>query len=442
MFVHNLLKNFRKKDFSKLSNGQLKIFDLIVNEGLNVFYTGIKGTGKRFLLRQLIKALVEKYETKNVAVTSTTDISAIEICGETLDSFVGVNFQKDKLKLLKRIQNISIQRLQETKVLIIDEISMLDGRLFDELEIVARMIRRNNKPFGGIQLVLLGDFWQSSIKKQRISKYCFEAESWRCLNYCIRLTKTYENKDPKLTRVLNDIRDETLSHKTNNIIKNLQKTPKYPNDDIKIVVKLRMIQNKLYEYTAVDNVLGDDNDRHIKCFVENENFFAKKQLKLMRGAQVMLIKNLKEPELVSGRKGVILGFYSIKDQMSCYNGEDLYTKPDDELLPIVKFTNGIEKIIYPEKWTIQDIQGNVLASRHQLPLIPSWAIDIHNSRGQIFERIIMDLKKITERGEIYSVLSRIKSFDYVQILHFKRQRLYSDEKLQKFHASLNILADS
>ncbi|CAJ0639921.1 4870_t:CDS:2, partial [Entrophospora sp. SA101] len=81
--------------------------------------------------------------------------------------------------------------------------------------------------------VIKGDFWQSSIKKQRISKYCFEAESWRCLNYCIRLTKTYENKDPKLTRVLNDIRDETLSHKTNNIIKNLQKTPKYPNDDIK-----------------------------------------------------------------------------------------------------------------------------------------------------------------------------------------------------------------
>ncbi|CAJ0846175.1 5540_t:CDS:2, partial [Entrophospora sp. SA101] len=159
------------EDFSKLSNGQLKIFDLIVNEGLNVFYTGIKG-----------------------------------------------------------------------------------------------------------------DFWQSSIKKQRISKYCFEAESWRCLNYCIRLTKTYENKDPKLTRVLNDIRDETLSHKTNNIIKNLQKTPKYPNDDIKVSEllsdsgkvnsinnkRLRMIQNKLYEYTAVDNVLGDDNDRHIKCFVENE----------------------------------------------------------------------------------------------------------------------------------------------------------------------------
>ena len=187
-----------------LSDEQKQVLDLVAEKRKSVFFTGSAGTGKSVLLRELIKTLRKQFqrEPDRVAVTASTGLAACNIGGVTLHSFAGIGLGKEGVpELVKKIKRNpkAKQRWMRTKILVIDEISMVDGDLFDKLEGIARAVRNNGRPFGGIQLVITGDFFQLPPVPDygRISKFSFDAATWKTsIEHTIGLNQVFRQKDP------------------------------------------------------------------------------------------------------------------------------------------------------------------------------------------------------------------------------------------------------
>lgn len=187
-----------------LSDEQRSVLNLVAEQKKSVFFTGSAGTGKSVLLRETIKVLREKHkrEPDRVAVTASTGLAACNVGGVTLHSFAGIGLGKEAVpELVKKIKRNSKAKMRwmRTKVLIVDEISMVDGDLFDKLEAIARAIRNNGRPFGGMQLVITGDFFQLPPVPDygRVSKFSFDAATWNTsIEHTIGLTQVFRQKDP------------------------------------------------------------------------------------------------------------------------------------------------------------------------------------------------------------------------------------------------------
>ena len=231
-----------------LSDEQWRVIHMVRDMNKSVFFTGSAGeypptllqwtllthnagTGKSVLLRQLIQELRTKYskEPDRVAVTASTGLAACNIGGVTLHSFSGIGLGKqpsaDLVKRIKKNQKAK-NRWLRTKILIIDEISMVDGELFDKLEAVARQLRNNGRPFGGIQLVITGDFFQLPPvpDKGKTSKFAFEASSWgTSIEHTIGLTQVFRQRDSTFADMLNEMRIGKISNETNKVFLELKR---------------------------------------------------------------------------------------------------------------------------------------------------------------------------------------------------------------------------
>ncbi|CAI2165531.1 2670_t:CDS:10 [Funneliformis geosporum] len=256
-----LVKNQEKEIFfekenekiaSSLSEEQKKVFYLAVREKENIFFTGAAGTGKSFLLKRIIAALQLRYGRERVAVTALTGIAAVNINGTTLHSFSGIGLE----------------------VLVIDEISMLEGDLLDKLEIIARTVRNNSQPFGGLQLIFCGDFFQ------------------------------LPPSENKLIKLLNEIRFGEISPEGLEVMKELEEEPKYPNDGIKAI-----------QLSATNEEVSPNRLSEIL-----RGCLAPSKLQLKLKSQVMLIKNL-SPQLVNGSQGIVVGFQEQECKINHYDQE-------------------------------------------------------------------------------------------------------------------------
>ena len=205
-----------------LSDEQRHVCNLVAEKKQSVFFTGSAGTGKSVLLREIIKVLRDKYrrEPDRIAVTASTGLAACNIGGVTLHSFAGIGLGKEPVpELVKKIKKSSKakQRWLRTKVLIVDEISMVDGELFDKLEAIARSIRNNGRPFGGLQLVITGDFFQLPPVPDsgRVAKFAFDAASWvTSIGHTIGLTQVFRQRDATFANMLNEMRLGKLTPKS------------------------------------------------------------------------------------------------------------------------------------------------------------------------------------------------------------------------------------
>lgn len=231
-----------------LSQEQQKVLDLVVNQSKSVFFTGSAGTGKSVLMRAIIAELRKKYsrEPDRVAVTASTGLAACNIGGVTLHSFGGIGLGKEDVpalvKKIKRNQKAK-NRWIRTKILIVDEISMVDGDLFDKLEGIARHMRNNGRPFGGIQLVITGDFFQlppvpDFDNKARAVKFAFDAGTWpTAIHHTIGLTEVFRQKDPGEFHCLDDDSNITNSSVFANML-NEMRLGKITNETIAAFKKL------------------------------------------------------------------------------------------------------------------------------------------------------------------------------------------------------------
>ena len=375
-------------------------------EGKNVFLTGMGGVGKS----KLLNLFKERCPTRNIGITSTTGVSALQLNGKTLHSFTGIGLGTGSIASLStKINNTNYlkKRWLTLQTLVIDEISMLSPDLFDKLDEIARIVRFNDKPFGGIQLILSGDFLQ--LPAIDTAKFCFQGERWDdCIDYTIYLTDIFRQDDKEFQYHLNNIRLGRLEEDT---VKYLEK---HINADISNDIGIR--PTKLYALNnSVDSINNKElkklkseeiysYDREIIIYNKKNNDHKEKMIKyctapdvlnLAVGAQEMLIKNLDlEQGLCNGSRGIVTNF--ICD------------------LPEVKFVNGEIRVIEHNTWVYEqdDIKiGEIV----QIPLKLAWATSIHKSQGSTLDCVEIDLSNIFEYGQAYVALSRVKSSNGLSI---------------------------
>lgn len=306
-----------------LSKEQENIIELAMN-GHNIFYTGSAGTGKSVLLREMIKSLKKKYGKDKVAVTASTGLAACNIGGITLHSFAGIGLgQGEAQALYKKIRRSQkhLRRWEDISALVIDEISMIDGDLLDKLDFIARKVRRNNRPYGGIQVIFCGDFFQLppvSKDPDNPMKFAFDAKSWQFGIKCsIMLQKVFRQQgDTTFIDMLNKMRIGEIDDKTDIEFKKLNR--ELPEDEIVAAElystrrevdgannkMLSTLPGNIHTFTASDG--GSITDTTIKAKLL-QNFLAPQKLNLKIGAQVMMIKNI-DATLVNGSLGKIIDF--------------------------------------------------------------------------------------------------------------------------------------
>ncbi|TFY59772.1 hypothetical protein EVG20_g7664 [Dentipellis fragilis] len=473
-----------------LSREQQAILQL-VSEGTNVFYTGSAGTGKSVLLREIIKAMQKKYAKSPdaIAITASTGIAACNIGGVTVHSFAGIGLgiesAEDLANKIRKNKKASSRWLR-TKVLIVDEVSMIDGDLFDKLARIGSILRRNIEPFGGIQVIVTGDFFQLPPvqKGNQQVKFAFEAEMWKkSVKRTIKLTKVFRQKDQEFVDMLNEMRYGTLSQKSITKFRSLSRdiiyedglgpTELFPrrNDvDSSNGVRMSRLRGQNKTYYATDGGTASEEQRKKLL----DNFMAPESLYLAVDAQVMLIKNLDET-LVNGSMGIIKRFADpasyktefeeailLQEGKPSSSGKKAPTKQQSQQLwPVVEFKvpgGSREVMVLPENWKIELPNGEIQASRTQvesllmhsvrlvtltpvlqLPLILAWAMSIHKSQGQTLDRVKVDLAKVFEKGQAYVALSRATSLDGLQVLNFSPDKVFVHDKVRQWSASLETL---
>ncbi len=418
--------------YKSLSLKQKKAYKIIVS-GKNLLLTGPGGCGKTLI----IKIFNEIYKSrKTIGITSTTGTSAILIGGSTLHSFLGIGLGKDNAELLYiKIRNNPkiFKRWCELNTLIIDEISMLSPELFDKLEFLARKIRGVEEPFGGIQLILTGDFLQLPCVNS--TNFCFNSKSWeRCITEIVYLNEIFRQDDLVFQKCLNEIRIGELSDETKKILEGrvniklenengILPTKIYSlNKDVssennKEMNKLLEKNNDLefFQYDLEYKILGSSKIKYIEELIK-KSCNAEQSLELCIGAQVMLLCNLDlENQLANGSRGIITGFQ------------------DD--LPVVKFLNGNTHIIDYYNWILED-NGTPVLNIKQIPLKLAFAISVHKSQGLTIDYAIIDMKDIFEYSQAYVALSRVKSLEGLSLKNLNFKKIMADPKAVEFYKNM------
>jgi ATP-dependent DNA helicase PIF1 len=349
---------------------------------------------------------------------------------------------------------------------------MVDGDLFDKLSAIGRIIRNNGRPWGGIQLIITGDFFQlppvPDGEAKRETKFAFDAATWNTsIDHTIGLTQVFRQRDPKFARMLNEMRLGEISDETVRAFQALKRPLRF-DDGVDMAhlyptrnqvensnnSRLNALPGKAFQFDAFDT-----GDPAIKDKLLS-NMMAPKSLVLKKDAQVMLIKNM-DDSLVNGSLGKVIDFADEKafEMMSANDYgdpmEDAMAKArrklkgfsrDDDIgssglkFPVVQFTatDGTTRIILcqPEDWKVELPNGEVQAKRSQLPLILAWALSIHKAQGQTLERVTVDLGKIFEKGQAYVALSRATTQEGLQVLNFNKHKVMAHPKVCQFYKQL------
>ncbi len=423
--------------------------DLVL--GSNVFLTGAGGTGKSYVIEQYYKKACTMYGSSTVHKTSTTGISAKLINGQTLHSFAGIGLGIDSgPDLAKNIYSGARSRIKNCKVLFIDECSMLSFELFNKLNYIFQTIKNNKGPFGSIQLVMIGDFFQ--LLPIKSNDFCFESETWlNCMFKTHNLTEIVRQKDPEFQNLLNEVRMGYCSDNTATILESrlnldfkneygilptrlypINKTvDEYNNKELQKLLTNKNVENHTYKCTfkVIYNRSKENIDTLFKKI--NQDNIIPEQITLCIGAQIVFKKNIKGTGIVNGTRAVISSFVNLPG-----------TKIDSALYPVATFIDGNQYIIEPESFSfgvkdLYDIQRIVL------PIKLAWAISIHGSQGSSLDYIIMDAgTNIFEFGQVYVGLSRVRSLEGLFLESFDRTKIYANPKVKLFYEQYEKINDN
>lgn len=401
---------------------QNEAFDLL-KMGRNIFLTGAAGAGKTYLLNKYIKYL--KDNNVEVAVTASTGIAATHLQGTTIHSWSGIGVRDEitKADLEKLLTTSRITRnYKKTKVLIIDEISMLHKHQLDMVNTIARYILNVDKPFGGIQVVLCGDFFQlppiSSSSLDTEKHFAFEASIWDDADFHVcYLEEQHRQGDDPLLVVLNDIRSGTAGEHTKVPLRTrYKKEPAGATIATKLYSRNINVdainERELAKIPGIEKTFSMET-KGFSALVEGlkKSCLALEQLKLKVGAEVMFVKNDPLGSFVNGTRGVVTGF-----------------ERNDHGWPIVKTYDDRTFIVYPEDWKYED-NGVVRAIINQVPLRLAWAITIHKSQGMTLDAAEIDLGDAFEPGMGYVALSRVRSLSGLKLMNLNEMALRVHPKI-------------
>jgi len=405
----------------------------ILKSGKNVFITGSAGTGKTYLLKQYSGYLKERrvYPT----IVAPTGIAASHLGGQTIHSFfaLGIRESIDEgyVEFLMEKKYLKT-RFSKLKLLIIDEVSMVSPELFTSMDLVLRGFKGVDAPFGGVQVVISGDFFQLPpvSKEPKEKRFAWQSPSWKALDLqTCYLKEKFRQDDNRLIGVLDDIRAGTISEATTKALdarmdvslsSEAKITQLYThNADVDRInlAELNKLEGeeKLYVYESKGSVKNID-----KIF---KSSLVLEELWLKKGALVIFIKNNAEEGYVNGTTGIVQSFSPI------------------DKMPIVRTTEGRKIKLELEDWSLENDSGKVTATVSQVPLRLAWAITIHKSQGMTLDAAHIDLSKTFEVGQGYVALSRIKSIEGLSLLGLNPMALRVDPLILHINDRIKMASD-
>lgn len=390
----------------------------IIKTGANVFLTGEPGAGKTYTINKYV-AYLREYEI-NHAITASTGIAATHINGMTIHSWSGIGIKETLNKYdLDRIASSEYvcRRVRKTRVLIIDEISMLRAETLSMVDAVCREIKQNSEPFGGIQVILVGDFFQlppiekrnieekqESLLEKKQGRFAYESSAWERLSLIVcYINEQYRQDDATFLELLLAIRHDTVSDKHQDKIKSHYiENKKFPENITKLFshnLDVDKINDEMLSKIKMESFKFNMESSGSLSLVTalKKGCLSPEILVLKKGAVVMCTKNNPKERFVNGTLGTIVDFESFSKH------------------PIIKTKSGKNIIISPMDWTIEE-NGKIKAKITQIPLRLAWAMTVHKSQGMSMDAAVMDLSSVFEYGQGYVALSRVRRFDGLYLL--------------------------
>jgi len=415
--------------------------------GENIFITGPGGSGKSAMIREIMKDATNR--NINYQICALTGCAAILLnCGaKTIHSWGGIglgnglnseiahNVYTNKSKR-KKWKNISL--------LIIDEVSMMSEKLIELLDMIAKKCRHNSKPFGNIQVIFSGDFYQLAPVGNRndikTTNFCFESPTFSEMfpkENCIQFKNIFRQTDPIYSKILNQIRVGRITKNSIKLLEIHAKRKYVSRNGIKPTIlfplkkSVRQINNQsmselktpIVSFNLIINICSEssteENARQIGYLKNNVN--CEQILKLRVGAQVMCIVNLMSKK-------------NSEDKQICNGSQGIITSFNEDGFPVVKFLDGFSQVITPYEWKSE---SNPDISICQIPLILAWAITIHKSQGASISLAEVDVgSDIFACGQTYVALSRVTHLDGLFLMHFNYKKIKVSKKVKAFYKQL------
>lgn len=393
--------------------------------GEPVFLTGPPGAGKTYVLNQFVKRATRAGKT--VAVTASTGIAATHIGGTTIHSWSGLGIRdqlgsRDKQQLAGNAK--LVKRYNACDVLVIDEVSMLHGHRLDIVNELCKLLRKSTEPFGGLQVILVGDLFQLPPVNRggEAADFVHESSAWQALNPRIcYITEQHRQKQDSLLELLEAMRSGELEEFHQELLS--ERLDKQPQATQQVT--------RLYAHNVdIDRV----NQRHLDALQQSVHAYAMEtkgsaakveqlrrsvlapeKLELKLGAEVMFVANNPAGGFVNGSRGQVVDF---RDEQ-----------------PVVRLSTGRNIKVGLHGWKLEE-DGKVRAEVAQLPLRLAWAITIHKSQGMSLDAAEIDLSKSFTPGMGYVALSRIRSIDGLYLSGINAMALQMHPQIYEFDRQL------
>jgi nucleoside-triphosphatase THEP1 len=415
-----------------------------INEGRNVFVTGPAGTGKSSVT---VEAIRRRIGDRSLKVCATTGVAALNLRDKLATTFgqhvdtstiyrwsgIGLgpragqsfadylNYMRTRGHAWKR----ATQRIRGTNTLIIDEVSMLPGRILDFIDHVCRAVREDIRPFGGIQVITVGDFLQlPPVAKTGQYDWAFQSDTWAALNFSnISLRTVHRQDDPDFVSILNQFREGTVTKQGAAILK--KRVAMFPKASLLRLMTHNAQVDKwnAYQLGAIDDhettfdAEGEGPTEEIEWL--KKNLVTPTHLTIKPGARVMITANLRDPERV--------------DSLLAANGDlGAVTGWTDDSIA-VQLDNGRTVTVEPHTWEFDPTaEAGTTGTFKQFPLRLAWACTIHKSQGLTLDRALIDIRAAREPGQAYVAISRVRSLDG---LHLKDwfQGMFISPQAKEFH---------
>ena len=433
----------------QLSAEQFDVFQHY-KSGHNIFMTGPGGTGKSKLIQHIYNdAKANKLRIQVCAMTGCAAV-LLNCNAKTVHSWAGIGLGKgDQEDVVRRVCGSKYRKVNwvNTDLLILDEVSMLSVKLFELLNYIGQRTRKSQRPFGGMQVIFSGDFYQlppvGDTDDELTWQFCFQSEIWNeVFQHQIRLKTMFRQRDPVYVKILNQIREGKISKNSYNTLMTYVDREKDENSTIKptILLPTRKQVDRINEEAMKcldeepveidievdDNVAMTEEEKLRKSLFSHDqishelnylktNLLCEEKLVLKKGAQVMCVANIEMegPEAIcNGSQGIIVDFV--------------------RGFPLVEFNNKVRRVMGRHSWASETIPGVAVT---QVPLILAWAITIHKSQGATLDVAEIDIGSgIFECGQTYVALSRLKSLDGLYLQSFNPGKILVNKTVKQFYS--------